>query len=204
MNNPDVTGRLVLWAIELGEFDILYRSRTLIKAQALADIVPEFTAKEDEDRRLVTWMIQVDDLSNQRARGVKVVLQSPEGDLIECAVHLLFPKTNTKAEYEAVLLGLDLAKATRALSVGIHNDSQVIVEHINKDYKVKGEQMKEYLSMVKERVSQKFLAKFVQVPREGNEQTDHLAKVASAEHMVITGEVLFFIQYSLAINEIDV
>ena len=169
MKNPEATGRLVLWAIELGEFDILYRPRTAIKAQALAYIVPEFIEKEDEDRRLVTWMIRMDSSSNQRARGVKVVLQSPEGDLIECAIHLLFPKTNSKAEYEAVLSGLDLAKATRPLSVGIHNDSQVIIEHINRDYKVKGEQMKEYLSMVKERVSQKFLAKFVQVPREGNE-----------------------------------
>ena len=47
--------------------------------------------------------------------------------------------------------------------------------------------MKEYLSMVKERVSQKFLAKFVQIPREENEQANHLAKVASTKHMVING-----------------
>ena len=32
MNNPESAGRLVLWAIELGKFDILYRSRTAIKA----------------------------------------------------------------------------------------------------------------------------------------------------------------------------
>ena len=43
--------------------------------------------------------------------------------------------------------------------------------------------MKEYLSMVKERVSKKFLAKFVTIPREENEKTNRLAKVASAEHM---------------------
>ena len=153
MNNPEAAERLVLWATELGEFDILYQPRTTIKAQALADIVPEFTAKEDKDRRLVTWMIRMDGSSNQHARGVEVVLQSPEGDLIVCVVHLLFPKTNSKAEYEAVLSDLDLAKTTRACSVGIHNDSQVIVGHINRDYKAKGEQMKEYLSMVKERVS---------------------------------------------------
>ena len=119
----------------------------------MADFIVEFTTMEDEDNRLVTWMIRMDGSSNQRARGVEVVLQSPEGDLIECVVHLLFPKTNSKAEYEAVLSDLDLAKTTRACSVGIHNDSQVIVGHINRDYKAKGEQMKEYLSMVKERVS---------------------------------------------------
>ena len=41
---------MILWAIELSEFDILYRPRTAIKAQALADFVAKFTAKEDEDK----------------------------------------------------------------------------------------------------------------------------------------------------------
>ena len=58
--------------------------------------------------------------------------------------------------------------------------------------------------MVRERVSQKFLAKFVQILKEENEQVDHLAKVASAEHMVINGQVLSFVQYLPAIEKIDV
>ena len=45
--------------------------------------------------------------------------------------------------------------------------------------------MKVYLSMVKERVSQKFLARFVQILRKKNEQANRLAKAVSAEHMVI-------------------
>ena len=98
---------------------------------------------------------------NQCARGVAVVLQSPEGDLIECVVHLQFPTTNKEAEYESVLTGLDLAKAAGVSSMVVHNDSQVIIGHINGDYKAKGEWMKEYLSMVDERVSQKFLAIFM-------------------------------------------
>ena len=148
---------MVLWAIELGKFDILYRLRTAIKAQALA----EFTAKEDEDEGQATWMVWMDGLSNQHAGGIEVILQSPEGDLIECAVHLQFATTNNEAEYVAVLTSLDLAKEAEASSVVIHSDSQVIIGHINEDYEAKGERMKEYQSMVKERISQKFSAKFV-------------------------------------------
>ena len=48
--------------------------------------------------------------------------------------------------------------------------------------------MKEYLNMVKERVSQKFMAKFVQILREENEQADRLS----------------FVQFSLVINKIGV
>ena len=47
--------------------------------------------------------------------------------------------TNNEAEYEAVLKGLNLAKAAGASSVVIHYDLQVVVGHINGDYKAKGE-----------------------------------------------------------------
>ena len=63
------------------------------------------------------------------------------------------------------------------------------------------ERMKEYLSMVKGRVNQKLLAKFVQIPMEENEQVDCLAKAESTEHMVITGQVLSFIQTPLPLTK---
>ena len=103
-----------------------------------------------------------------------------------------------------VLLSLDLAKVARASLIVIHCDSQVVVRHINGDYEAKEEQMKEYLSMVKGGVSQRLLAKFMQIPREENEQADCLTKATSAEHMVITGQVLSFIQYPPSTDKIDI
>ena len=46
MNKPEVTGQMVQWAIELSQFDIEYRPRMTIKAQALADFIAEFTTPE--------------------------------------------------------------------------------------------------------------------------------------------------------------
>ena len=43
MNKPEVPGRMVQWAIKLSQFDIEYKPRTSIKAQALADFITEFT-----------------------------------------------------------------------------------------------------------------------------------------------------------------
>ena len=34
------------WAIELSDFDIIYRSKTAIKGKVLADFVMEFTSAE--------------------------------------------------------------------------------------------------------------------------------------------------------------
>ena len=62
-----------------------------------------------------------------------------ERDIVECAVRLQFLMTNNEVECESVLSGLNLAKVARAVSIVIHCDSQVIVRHINGDYKAKGE-----------------------------------------------------------------
>ena len=149
-------------------------------------------------------MIWTDGSSNQWAGGVGVLLQLQEGDTIECAIHLQFLMINNEAEYEAVLSGLDLAKAVGAESAIIHCDSQVVVGHINGDYEAKGEQMKEYLSMVKSKMGKEFSVKFVEIPRKENEQADRLAKVASTEYTDIPGQVLSFIQYSPAIDKVEV
>ena len=57
MNNLEAAGQLVLWAIELSEFDVQYQPKTTIKAQALVDFISKFIAKDDEEGRPVTWMI---------------------------------------------------------------------------------------------------------------------------------------------------
>ena len=50
LRRPEASGRLVKWAVELTQFDILYQPRTVIKGQALADFIAEFTFPSEEDR----------------------------------------------------------------------------------------------------------------------------------------------------------
>ena len=80
------------------------------------------------------------------------MLCSPEGDEIKCMVHLNFPTTYNEVEYKALVVGLDLTKATGAVSVVIYYDSQVVINQINGDYECNGERMKKYLEQVKRRV----------------------------------------------------
>ena len=131
------------------------------------------------------------------------MLLSLKRDKIECMVRLNFPTTNNEAEYEALVAGLDLAKAVGAASVVIHCDSQVDTNQVNWDYECKGERMKKYLEQVKRKVDN-LQAKIVQIPRGENEQADHLAKSASAEYMIIPDNALSFVQLSLLIDSVDV
>ena len=109
-------------------------------------------------------------------------------------VHLDFPTTNNEVEYEALVAGLDLAKAAGAISVIVYYDSQVITSQVNGDYECKGERMKKYLEQVRKWVENDLQAKFVQIAREKNEQTNHLAKAALTKHMLISNKVLSFVQ----------
>ncbi|XP_050241260.1 uncharacterized protein LOC126690175 [Quercus robur] len=158
-------------AIELSEFDIQYRPCTAIKGQVVADFIAKFTNGEDKgaDERL-QWSIHIDRSFDKQADGAGIVLLSPEGDKIECMVHLDFPTTNNEAEYEALVAGLNLAK--------------VVINQVNGDYECKGKRMKKYLEQVRRRVDD-LHAKIVQIPRGKNEQVDRLAKAASAEHMIV-------------------
>ena len=109
-----------------------------------------------------------------------MVIQTPEGDKIKCMIQLDFSTTNNKAEYGALVAGLDLAKAADAENMIMHCDSQVITSEINGDYECRKERMKKYLEEVKSRISG-LEVKFVQIPREENKCADRLAKAASAE-----------------------
>ena len=55
---------------------------------------------------------------------------------------------------------------------------------MNGDYECKGERMKKYLEQVKKWMND-LQEKFVQIPKEENEQADRFAKTALAEHMLV-------------------
>ena len=115
-------------------------------------------------------------------------------------IRLDFPTTNNEAEYEALVAGVDLAKAAGAENIVVHCDSQVVTSQINGDYECKNNRMKRYLEEVKYRISD-LEVEFIQIPREENECADHLAKAASAEFMLVLEQVLSFIQISSLIDD---
>uniref|UniRef100_A0A2N9ERH4 Uncharacterized protein n=1 Tax=Fagus sylvatica TaxID=28930 RepID=A0A2N9ERH4_FAGSY len=128
MNKPDATGRLIQWSVELSEFDIDYRSRSAIKAQALADFIVEFTNKDDEpveteENKAPRWTVHTDGSSTKNAGRVRIIIRSPEGDVIKRAIRLQYTTTNNKAEYGALLAGLKTAKTLGATELNVHSDS---------------------------------------------------------------------------------
>ena len=56
-----------------------------------------------------------------------------------------FKASNNKAEYEALIVGLNLAKEMKIESLEIYSDSQLVVCQIRDEYQARVEKMATYL-----------------------------------------------------------
>ncbi|XP_034218821.1 uncharacterized protein LOC117630185 [Prunus dulcis] len=193
-------GRLIKWAIELGEFDIQFVPRPAEKGQAVADFISELTpatvqptseaitetilpdppGAERLDTSTPVWGLHVDGSANQQGCGAGLVLTTPDGQKIEYALRFDFRTSNNEAEYEALLAGLRLAKSMNAKQIRIHSDSQLIVNQVTADFAAKDASMYAYLSTA-HRLLRSFQAyEIKQIPRGENSHADALARLASA------------------------
>ena len=73
------------------------------------------------------WYMYFDGASSSHGKGAGVVLRSPLGHILKFAYRLEFEATNNVAEYEAILLGLELAKALKVKLLSIKGDSDLVV-----------------------------------------------------------------------------
>ncbi|KAK2997940.1 hypothetical protein RJ639_025715 [Escallonia herrerae] len=108
LHKPDLSGRLIPWSVELGEFDIHYRPRPSIKRQALADFIVECTLPIEVEESplgverpllpdqlgLFTWTLYVDGSSNTSGSGAGLILNGIEQRFTSVA----HPQTNGQTE----------------------------------------------------------------------------------------------------------
>ena len=185
LHKPETSGRLMKWAIELSEFNIIYRPKTAIKEQVLANFVMEFTSAEPlKDAQtttdLSTWKLSVDGASNTQRSEVGLILTSPVGIDIEYALRFGFRTSNNEAEYEAVKAGLNLAHSLEVNQLEVYSDSQLVVRQIEDTYEAKSGRMILYLRKVRDLLKKFMLVQVKHVPRAENSRADALAKLATA------------------------
>ena len=184
LHKLETFGRLMKWAIELSEFDIRYKPKTVIKGQILVDFVMEFTSAEPAKDAQTTadlsiWKISVDEASNAQGSGAGLILTSPEGIDIEYALRFGFHASNNEAEYEAVIAGLNLARSLEVDQLEVCSDSQLVVRQIEDTYEAKSGRMILYLRKVSDLLKRFVLVQVKHVPRVENSRANALAKLAT-------------------------
>ncbi|XP_015931831.1 uncharacterized protein LOC107458132 [Arachis duranensis] len=180
LQKPDLTGRMITWAIELSQYDLRYEPWHTIKTQAVADFLVEVMGDPTEETG-TRWRLHVDGASNQTSGGAGIILESPAGVIYEQSIKFEFPVSNNQAEYEALLGGLTLAREVGVTRLEVCSDSQVVTSQVNGSYQARDSLLQKYLEKVRE-LSKQFEEVTIQhVPREMNTRAYLLSKLASTK-----------------------
>ncbi|KAK0570714.1 hypothetical protein LWI29_005357 [Acer saccharum] len=94
LHKLELSGRLTKWAVELSEYDISFHPRPAMKSQVLAHFITDFTPGEgvQAEQELVAfteiatpgrWILSVNGSSSIKGSGLGLVLESPQGDILE-------------------------------------------------------------------------------------------------------------------------
>jgi len=86
--------------------------------------------------------------------------------------------TNNEAEYQALIDGLNYCIENSINEVDVFLDSKLVIEQVNKNYKVKAHNLKEFNSEVENMIKDFKYIKFNHVYREDNKRADQLANLA--------------------------
>ncbi|XP_074347418.1 uncharacterized protein LOC141686271 [Apium graveolens] len=121
LHNLKASGRLMKWAIELGQFDLDYKPRTAIKGQALADFLLEFSE---------TFSVE----GNKCAAEPKMKIQDEEN----CSPWWTLYVDGVVNEYEALIAGLKLALEMKVKDLNVYSDSTLVVWHIRGGFQARG------------------------------------------------------------------
>ncbi|HYU59939.1 MAG TPA: ribonuclease HI family protein [Solirubrobacterales bacterium] len=115
---------------------------------------------------------------NPGPAAIAAVIATPDGELLEELGERIGEATNNVAEYRAVLLGLERARALGAREVELIGDSELIVRQVHGEYKVKDETLRGLRDQVDRALREFDRWSLRHVRREDNEAADLLVNAA--------------------------
>src|SRR5436189_842593 len=112
--------------------------------------------------------------------GVGIVLISPQNHVISHAFSLTEPYTNNVPEYNALLIGLQLAHQLGVRMLQAYGDSELIVNQLHGEYEVRSDDLIPYFDSALQ-MAEQFEGFYIgHVPRQDNTHADALAGLATS------------------------
>ncbi|XP_004295240.1 PREDICTED: uncharacterized protein LOC101311949 [Fragaria vesca subsp. vesca] len=171
----------------MSEFSLQYVPQKVVKGQAIADFLAhhppsELTAFRELEFATVTlapWTLYFDGSRTDTAAGAGIAIANPAGDRFSYSFQLDFKCTNNQAEYEALIIGLEILLDLGVREVQIFGDSLLVVNQLVEKFKCLSSSIEPYLHMTFE-VLDRFDGVYIEhIPREYNFAANELAQVAS-------------------------
>jgi ribonuclease HI len=192
LNNREGTGTIAKWAFELSMYDIVYKPRTTIKAQALSNFMAECIEIQTppKERELEYWTINSDGSVQLQGAGAGIQVTSPKGENFKYVLQMHFPASNNVAEYEALLHGLRIATALGIRRLKVLGDSMLIINQTNMEWSCLDDNMMLYCQELRKLENNFDDLEYLHILRGKNEVADELAKLGSSRAMVLIGVFL--------------
>ncbi|XP_071727840.1 uncharacterized protein [Rutidosis leptorrhynchoides] len=193
---PEISGRLTKWAIELGEHEIAYCARSAIKGQVMADYLAQTAAdmpaicilEKLPAPSLELWELYTDGAACSEGAGAGLILTGPRQEEHTYALRFNFKVANNEAEYEALLVGMRIARELGIIKLQAYVDSQLVANQINGTFDTNDQSMQSYLALVHSLADTFTDFRISQIPRSQNKQADVFKKSTEPEITVASVE----------------
>ena len=125
------------------------------------------------------WILKFDGSSTESSTRVGIIIVSPLGVKTTLSFNLNFDCTNTQAEYEALVIGLEILQDLRTGNMLIMGDSQLVLKQLSGEFKCTSVSLAPYYTAAIQLLEEFKEISFLHVPRENNWEADELAQIAS-------------------------
>jgi ribonuclease HI len=181
IRNPDATGSIAKWSVELMGETLAYAPHKAVKSQILADFVAEWTDTQLSPLQIQAecWTLYFDGSVLKTGAGAGLLFISPLGEHMRYAVRRHFPASNNMAEYEALLCDLRITVETGIKRLDVRGDSQLVIDQVMKNVSCHDDKMEAYCNTVRALEDKFYGIELNHVPGRYNEEADELAKISS-------------------------
>ncbi|KAI5316183.1 hypothetical protein L3X38_045359 [Prunus dulcis] len=167
---PMFRGRIGKWTLALTKLAFRYVPQKAVKGQAVAEFLADHPGEEIQNMdsldianvdlltrvhtcinnpiysvHLIPWKLYFDGSKTDVASGAGIVLAEPLGIKHCYSFQLDFQCTNNRAEYEALIIGLEMLVELRIQYVKILGDSMLVLKQIDGEYKCLSPSLAVYL-----------------------------------------------------------
>ena len=172
----------------LSEYDLTYVPQKAVKGQVLADFLAAHPIPDDQaiiedlpDEEVLVkqtrspWQMYFDGASKSVGAWIGIVFISPQKDIMPYSFYLGKRLTNNAAEYEALIVGLQLALDFGIDQLDIYGDSELVIRQLTTEYEVRQSNLRWYYDLAQRLLESFSDIKVEHVPRNDNVIADALA-----------------------------
>ncbi|XP_057962219.1 uncharacterized protein LOC131153777 [Malania oleifera] len=191
-----MTGWVARWQMLLTEYDITYMTRKVIKGSAIVEYLADkavedyqpmefdFPIKDidlisQEEGDLDRWMMLFYGVANVWGHRIGNVFILPKDKHYPITAKLTFPCTNNVAEYEACVLGLQVAIDRGIKELAVKGDSSLVIHQLTGEWETRDSKMIPYQECIQEMIKGFDRISFSHLPRENNLIPDALATLVA-------------------------